>query len=135
GAELYKRAGKLIWETEVIFATAYADIQQAVDLVKAGASDYLIKPYDINDLVNRIKARLTRADLPRGVKTSLRDFYYETAEMATVISHLKRLAREDFSILLVGESGTGKEMAARLVHEVSGRSPAPFIPVSCADIT
>src|SRR5699024_10095521 len=65
GTELYKRAGKLIWETEVIFATAYADIQQAIDLVKAGASDYLIKPYDINGLVGRIKSSLARADLPR----------------------------------------------------------------------
>jgi len=135
GTELYKRAGKLIWETEVIFATAYADIQQAIDLVKAGASDYLIKPYDINGLVGRIKSSLARADLPRGVKTSLRDFYYETPEMAMVVSHLKRLAREDFSILIMGESGTGKEMAAKLVHEVSVRSISPFIAVSCADIT
>lgn len=135
GTDLYKRAGKLIWETDVIFATAYADIQQAVDLVKTGATDYLIKPYDINDLVRRIKSSLARADLPRGVKTPLRSFYYETPEMTKIVSHLKRLARESFSILLVGESGTGKEMAARLVHETSGRAPAPFVPVSCADIT
>lgn len=135
GTELYKNAGKLIWETNVIFATAYADIQQAVDLVKTGATDYLIKPYDINQLVGRIKSILSHADLPRGVKTPLRNFYYETPEMTKIISHLKRLARENFSILVVGESGTGKEKAARLVHEASGRSPAPFIAVSCADIT
>lgn len=135
GTDLYKRAGKLLWETEVIFATAYADIQQAVELVKTGATDYLIKPYDINDVVRRIKANLSRADLPRGAKTPLRGFFYETPEMGKVASHLKRLARENFSILLVGESGTGKEMAAKLIHEVSGRAPAPFMPVSCADIT
>jgi len=135
GTELYKAAGRLIWETDVIFATAYADIQQAVDLVKTGATDYLIKPYDINELVGRIKSILARANLPRGIKTPLRNFYYETPEMIKIISRLKRLARENFSILVVGESGTGKEMAARLVHEASGRSPAPFIAVSCADIT
>ena len=135
GTELYKRAGKLIWDTDVIFATAYADIHQAVELVKAGATDYLIKPYDINDLVRRIKASLSRAELPRGVRTPLRGFFYETPEMDKIVSQLKRLARENFSILLVGESGTGKEMAARLVHEASGRAPAPFIPLSCADIT
>ena len=135
GTDLYRRAGKLLWETEVIFATAYADIQQAVELVKTGATDYLIKPYDINDLVRRIKASLSRADLPRGARTPLRGFFYETPEMSKVASHLKRLARENFSILLVGESGTGKEMAAKLIHEASGRAPAPFIPVSCADIT
>lgn len=135
GTELYKRAGRRIWETEVLFATAYADIQQAVGLVRAGATDYLIKPYDINDLVQRIKSRLARADLPGGSKTPLHGFYYETPEMTRVVSHLKRLARENFSILLMGESGTGKEMAARLVHEVSGRASAPFIPVSCADLT
>ncbi|MDS1139452.1 sigma-54 dependent transcriptional regulator [Pusillimonas sp. SM2304] len=135
GTDLYKRAGKLIWETDVIFATAYADIQQAIDLVKTGATDYLIKPYDINDLVRRIKSSLARASLPRGAKVSLRGFHYETPEMGRVVSQLKRLARESFSILLLGESGTGKEMAARLIHEASGRAPAPFIPVSCADIT
>src|SRR5690606_30547084 len=133
--ELYRRAGRLIWETDVIFATAYADIQQAIDLVKTGATDYLIKPYDINELVRRIKSSLARAILPRGVKTPLRGFHYETPEMGRVVSHLRRLARENFSILLVGESGTGKEMAARLIHEASGRAPAPFIPVSCADIS
>lgn len=135
GTDLYKRAGRLIWETDVIFATAYADIQQAIDLVKTGATDYLIKPYDINELVRRIKSSLARATLPRGVRTPLRGFHYETPEMGRVVSHLKRLARENFSILLVGESGTGKEMAARLIHEASGRAPAPFIPVSCAGIT
>jgi len=135
GTELYRRAGKLIWETDVIFATAYADIRQAVDLVKTGATDYLIKPYDINELVRRIKSRLSRAVLPKGVRTPMRSFHYETPEMSRVVAHLKRLAREDFSILLVGESGTGKEMAARLIHEASGRAPAPFIPTSCADIS
>ena len=134
GTDLYRLAGKLLWDTDVIFATAYAEIQQAIDLVKAGAIDYLVKPYDINDLVRRIKSSLTRAALPRGIKTPLRSFHYETPEMSRVVSHLKRLASESFSILLVGESGTGKEMAARLIHEVSGRAPAPFIPVSCADI-
>ncbi|WP_269495119.1 sigma-54-dependent transcriptional regulator [Castellaniella sp. S9] len=135
GTELYRRAGKLIWETDIIFATAYAEIQQAIDLVKAGATDYLIKPYDINELVRRIKSSLARAALPRSVRTPLRSFHYETPQMSRVVSHLKRLARENFSILLVGESGTGKEMAARLIHEASGRAPAPFIPVSCADIS
>ncbi|TFL15667.1 sigma-54-dependent Fis family transcriptional regulator [Pusillimonas caeni] len=134
GTDLYKHASRLLWETDVIFATAYAEIQQAIDLVKAGAIDYLLKPYDINDLVRRIKSSLTRAALPRGAKTPLRSFHYEAPEMNRVVSHLKRLANESFSILLVGESGTGKEMAARLIHEVSGRAPAPFIPVSCADI-
>ena len=50
----------------MIFVTAYADVQQAVDLVRAGASDYLVKPYDINDLVRRIKLALSRARLPEG---------------------------------------------------------------------
>src|SRR5690606_13980364 len=93
------------------------------------------KPYDINDLVRRIKSSLARATLPRGVRTPLRGFHYETPVMGRAVSHLRRLARENFSILLVGESGTGKEMADRPIHEASGRAPAPFIPVSCADIT
>lgn len=135
GTDVYKRAGRLLWDTDVIFATAYAEVEQAVDLVKAGATDYLVKPYDINDLVRRIKSSLARATLPREVKIPFRGFHYETPEMIRVVSHLKRLARENFSILLLGESGTGKEMAARLIHEASGRAPAPFIPVCCADIT
>lgn len=135
GNEIYRRAGKLLWETDVIFVTAYAEVQQAVELVKAGASDYLVKPYDINDLVRRIKLILSRAHLPQGIRSPLRGFHYESPEMARIVSHLKRLAKESFSILLIGESGTGKEMAARLVHEASGRAPAPFVPVCCADIS
>jgi len=135
GIEIYRRAGKLLWETDVIFATAYAEIQQAIELVKSGATDYLVKPYDINELVRRIKTTLSRAHLPQGIRTPFRSFHYESPEMARVISNLKRLAKGSFSILLIGESGTGKEMAARLIHEVSGRAPAPFIPVCCADIS
>lgn len=135
GHEIFRRAGKLLWETDIIFATAYADVQQAVELVRAGASDYLVKPYDINDLVRRIKLTLARARLPQGSHAALRNFHYESPEMARIVSNLKRLAKEDFSILLIGESGTGKEMAARLVHESSGRALAPFVPVSCADIS
>lgn len=135
GHEIYRRAGKLLWDTSVIFVTAYADVQQAVELVKAGASDYLVKPYDINDLVRRIKLTLSRAHLPHGLRTPLRHFHYESPEMAQIVSSLKRLATENFSILLVGESGTGKEMAARLIHESSGRAPAPFVAVCCADIS
>lgn len=135
GNEVYRRAGRLLWETDVIFVTAYADIQQAVELIKVGASDYLVKPYDINDLVRRIKLTLSRAHLPQDTRSPLRSFHYESPEMERIVSHLKRLSKENFSILLVGESGTGKEMAARLVHEASGRAPAPFVPVSCADIS
>lgn len=135
GTEVYRRAGKLLWETDVIFVTAYADVQQAVELIKAGATDYLVKPYDINDLVRRIKLTLSRANLPQGIRSPLRSFHYESPEMTQITSDLKRLAKENFSIFLVGESGTGKEMAARLVHEASGRAPAPFLPVCCADIS
>lgn len=135
GNEVFRRAGKLLWETDVIFVTAYADVQQAVELVRAGASDYLVKPYDINDLVRRIKLTLSRARLPQGSRSALRNFHYESPEMTRIVSQLKRLAKENFSILLIGESGTGKEMAARLIHESSGRAPAPFVPVCCADIS
>lgn len=135
GTDVYRRAGRLLWQTDVIFATAYAEINQAIALVKSGATDYLVKPYDINDVVRRIKTTLSRARLPQGVRTPFRSFHYESQEMVQLVSRLKRLARESFSVLLTGESGTGKEMAARLIHEASGRAPAPFIPVCCADIS
>ncbi|MEI2418105.1 sigma-54 dependent transcriptional regulator [Orrella sp. JC864] len=135
GEDVFRQAARLLADTEVMFATAYAEVAQAVALVKAGASDYLIKPYDINDLVRRIKATLSRAHLPKGVRTAFRSFHHDSAEMAALMGQLKRLARENFPILLMGETGTGKEMAARLVHEASDRAAAPFIPVSCADIS
>lgn len=134
GEDLFRQASWALLDTEVIFATAYADVAQAVALVKAGASDYLVKPYPINDLVRRIKAALVHAQLPRSVRTALRGFHAESPEMAEVTRQLKRLAKEDFPILLTGETGTGKEMAARFVHESSPRAAAPFVPVCCADI-
>ncbi len=135
GEEVFRQGYRLLIDTEVIFATAYAEVSQAVALVKAGAADYLLKPYDINEVVRRIKMILSRAHLPKGVRTALRSFHYDSPEMATLAEQLKRLARVDFPVLLVGETGTGKEMAARLIHESSDRAAAPFLPVSCADIS
>jgi DNA-binding NtrC family response regulator len=110
-----------------LFVTAFGQIEQAVRLTKAGAVDYIIKPYVLSDLLDRIAeliAQQPRADGVLGVSEPMRQ-----AEML-----LRRVANIDSSLLFTGESGVGKEVAARFVHQVSTRAEDPFVAVNCAAI-
>src|SRR3984893_11146412 len=110
-----------------LFVTAFGQIEQAVRLTKAGAVDYIAKPYALPDLLERI-ARLIALQ-PRvtgvlGVSEAMRQ-----VEML-----LRRVANIDSSLLFTGESGVGKEVAAQFGHQISPRAQDPFIAVNCAAI-
>lgn len=113
----------------VLFITAYGDIDQAVRLIRAGADDYLTKPFSMDAFLDRIQHLLRRrpaADGPAVLGTS--------AAMRAVEALLRRVADIDSTLLITGESGVGKEVAARLVHGVSRRAGRPFVAVNCAAI-
>ena len=137
GETLYRDALPYLGGTPIIFATAFADIEQAVRLVRAGADDYLTKPYDVDALVDRLRAIATgkagtgaaggaqaAAPLPFGLSPST----------AAVAADLQRVAGTDLPVLLRGETGVGKEVAARMLHERSRRTGQPFVPVNCGAI-
>ena len=127
GKDLFLRALPQLGGKPFLFVTAHAQVEDAVFLMKAGAVDYIVKPYVLPDLLGRI-ARLiklqprTAGDL--GASEAMRQL-----EML-----LRRVADIDSSLLIIGESGVGKEVAAKFVHQVSARSDEPFVAVNCGAI-
>lgn len=110
----------------MIFVTAFGGIDQAVRLVKAGAADYLTKPFEVRVLLDRL-AELVR---PAAVTGALG----VSPAMHGLEAMLRRIAALDSTLLLTGESGVGKEVAARFAHAASSRAAAPFVAVNCAAI-
>ena len=127
GEDVFLRVLPVLAGTPFLFVTAYGQIEQAVRLTKAGAVDYIAKPYAIADLLERIP-RLIRLRPAAAGALGVSD------QMRRIETLLRRVADVDSSLLFVGESGVGKEVAARFVHSISARAPAPFIAVNCAAI-
>ncbi|MEO3388079.1 sigma-54 dependent transcriptional regulator [Mesorhizobium sp. CAU 1741] len=132
GEDLYRRAQPWLGDTPILFATAFGEIDQAVRLVKAGADDYLTKPYDVDDLVGRIRKRLAKPRVPVENAGAI-DFALSPATRA-ITDQLRRVADTDLPVLITGETGTGKEIAARYLHAASRRTDQPFVAVNCGAI-
>ena len=132
---------------EVILMTAYASIESVVDAMRAGAYDYLPKPFEPDDAVLRIERALGfkhMRDRALALESALNEvndnalgrFRFDrligrSAAMHKVVTLLKKASSLDLTVLLLGESGTGKELAARGIHQESDRRAAPFVAVNC----
>ena len=130
GEDCYRQALPYLGRTPIIFMTAHADIGQAVRLVRAGADDYLTKPFDIDVLLERIRELSAPAAPPTSGAPRL-GLSPATRRLAT---DLERLANVNAPVLLRGETGVGKEVAARTLHAASKRADAPFVAVNCGAI-
>jgi DNA-binding NtrC family response regulator len=130
GEDIFRQALSELGTSPVLFITAYGDIEQAVRLVRGGADDYLTKPFDIDDLLERIERLLGEQRATRSACSSLG----LTEPMRRIEALLRRVADIDSSVLFTGESGVGKEVAARFLHQVSARASSPFMAVNCAAI-
>jgi DNA-binding NtrC family response regulator len=127
GEEVFLRALPRLGSTPFLFVTAHGKIDQAVRLTKAGAVDYLTKPYEITDLLERIAGLIAVQPRASGVLGA-------SEAMRQMELLLRRVADIDSSLLITGESGVGKEVAAQFVHRISTRAGEPFIAVNCAAI-
>ncbi|HTU01305.1 MAG TPA: sigma-54 dependent transcriptional regulator [Candidatus Sulfotelmatobacter sp.] len=123
-----------------VMMTAFGTIQSAVAAMKAGASEYLLKPFSPEELLLLLRGLLAeRGDLapaepePSGPRR-FTDFVFASPKMARVCDLIATVARSDATVLIQGETGTGKELAARAVHQESARREFPLIKVSCAAI-
>ncbi len=134
GEDLYRRALPLLGETPIVFATAFADVGQAVRLVRAGATDYLTKPYDVDELVRTIRALLPDGTGPAPEAGAPGEGFGISAATAALAADLQRLASRDIPVLLRGETGVGKEVAARALHAQSTRAGEPFVAVNCGAV-
>ncbi len=111
-----------------LFMTGYGDIDQAVRLLRAGAGDYLTKPFDMPELLRRLD-HLMEASAPTGS-----DVLGVSEAMRRVERLLTRVAKVNANLLISGETGAGKEVCARFVHERSPGCAGPFVAVNCAAI-
>ena len=128
-------------ETPVIMITAYGSVKQAVDALKAGALDYVVKPFDVEELKILVARGLEKLRLKREnilLKRDLKDKYSfekmigKSRTMQEIYTLIEKVATTDSTVLVTGESGTGKEMAARAVHAQSHRGDGPFVSINCA---
>jgi two-component system NtrC family response regulator len=130
-------------EVEVIMITAFGSIENAVEALKGGASEYLTKPIELDDLLFKIKKIEEKKHLiheNRVLKETLKDrfkseaFIYSSEKMHEVASLIIRIARTDSTCIIQGESGVGKEVVVNLIHESSERKNQPLVKVNCAAI-
>jgi DNA-binding NtrC family response regulator len=126
--------------TPVLIMTSFATVQSAVEAMKAGAADYISKPFDHEELLAMVD-RLARRRSPRADAPARSDpaevgggMIGNCAAMHEVFARIRRVAVTNSTVLILGESGTGKELVARAVHEHSTRRGAPFVAVNCASI-
>ncbi|MEE4165260.1 MAG: sigma-54 dependent transcriptional regulator [Desulfocapsaceae bacterium] len=127
--------------TDVIMMTAYGNVESAVGCLKKGAADYLLKPFDTDDLVIRINRILALQSL-KALNLSLEDACRQQREkligsscaMQEVYRLIEQAGPSDASILITGESGTGKELVAAALHEAGKRHDYPYIRLNCAAI-
>jgi DNA-binding NtrC family response regulator len=132
--EIFARAGAV----PTIFMTAYGGVDQAVRLVRGGARDYLVKPFDLDALVEKLEGAVNHEDdtdegSAAAEATPFASFGLSPATEASR-RVLERVADLDLPVLLLGETGTGKEVAARFLHATSSRHAAPFVAVNCASL-
>jgi DNA-binding NtrC family response regulator len=128
GEAVFRHAARSASAPPFLFITGHADIDQAVRLMRAGAADYVTKPFDIDDFLVRL------GDLMPARGPSVAPVLGVSPAMQEVERLLRRLARIGSTVLVTGETGTGKEVAARFLHATSDAANRPFMAVNCAAI-
>lgn len=113
--------------TPVLIITGFGTIENAVEAMKLGAADYIMKPFSYETLKRSIEGLI-----PKTLED--RDIVYMSSQMQKIVNLATELAKSDLTVLIYGESGTGKEVLARYIHKNSKRSDKPFVAVNCAAI-
>ncbi len=133
GLELLEKIRPNFPQLPVIFLTAYGTIPNAVDAMKAGAIDYLTKPFDGKDLVRKIEKILAGAWQPIDSQPEIEEgiVWGKSAAMVELKEMLLKVAASNANVLILGESGVGKECVARMLHNSSPRKNKPYIVVDC----
>ncbi len=140
GIELILRLRTLRPETPVILMTAFGSIQTAVKAMRAGALDYVTKPFESDALLVALERALAHRELEeenrrlrRAVDrtASFGDLVGKSAAMNEIYALIRKISNNRSNVLITGESGTGKEVVARTIHFSGARTEQPFVPINC----
>ena len=143
GVELTERIQELYPDVPVVVITGYAGVENAVEVLKLGATDYIVKPFRAAAIQESTRGVLEKARAfteIRHLRRILKDRYEfggmlsKTPEMHRVFEVIRLVAGTDVTVLIEGETGTGKELVASAIHQQSARRGGPFIPINCAGV-
>ncbi|MDX9762425.1 MAG: sigma-54 dependent transcriptional regulator [Desulfomonilia bacterium] len=139
GMEVLEQARQIDPDIEVIIFTAYGSIEGAVEAMKQGAHDYLVKPFEPIELIAKIEAAIEKRELKQRVRYLEQEIedqieyhiYAESPGMKKVLALAKQAAKSDATVLVLGESGTGKELIAKMLHYESDRRDKKYVIMDC----
>ncbi|MEO0123797.1 MAG: sigma-54 dependent transcriptional regulator [candidate division WOR-3 bacterium] len=126
GFQFLKNVRSIYPHLPVIFITAYGSMESVINAMRDKASDYILKPFGIDEILNRIRANIRR-EKERPV-----EIIGESKVIKNILSMVDKIAQTDTTVLILGESGTGKELIAREIHRRSKRASYNFVTISCA---
>ena len=144
GVELLKKIMEMETPSPVVFITAFATVESAVEAMRQGAVDYIIKPFEEARILLTVERTLGLSRIlneNRILKREIRkteggeEIVYDSQKMAAVMELASMVAGTDAAVMIGGESGTGKELLSRYIHNASPRCKERFVPVNCAAIS
>ncbi|MFN7134251.1 MAG: sigma-54-dependent transcriptional regulator, partial [Myxococcales bacterium] len=144
GMELLAKAREAGSDASFVMMTAFASIETAVEAMRLGAENYLVKPLDVNAVSVVLEKVLEKRQLQRDADTlrdrvrarySFKNIVGQAAQLQAVFDVIKQAAPTRATVLVLGESGTGKELVAQALHEESPRRDKPFIKVNCSALS
>src|SRR5438093_3485342 len=142
GLDVLKELRKKGNDTPVIMITAYGSVERAVEVMKAGAYDFITRPFDPDHIELVVRKAIERQTLKREVEVlseEIRDRYHlvtgESPKMKQVVDLARKAANSSATVMLLGESGTGKEIFARNIHNWSERKDRPFTTINCVGLS
>jgi two-component system NtrC family response regulator len=140
GLDVLKRAKMINEGTVGLVMTAYGTVESAVEAMKAGAHDYVLKPFDLEELElkveralehRRLMARIQAYDR-QSIVPKFENIVGESPQMKDIFRMIEKVARSNATVLVLGETGVGKELVAEALHRNSSRADRPFVKMNCA---
>lgn len=143
GMTLVRQSQQICPQTSIIIITAHGSLESAIEALRMGAYDYILKPFDFDDVMHKIKRLVNHKELVLENQTlrqvveekyNFSNIVGQSAQMQQVFELIKKVARTKGNVLVTGPSGTGKELVARAIHYNSDRKNKPFVAINCGAV-